>query len=233
MPFTSQPTEKKGKCKNKQVMEEDKKGFESESDSDSLKIVGEEISDSSDDDIADSVGTKKKGAIYWPKTSFPDIVPPKARRMPGRPKKHRRREQGEDGGGQKLGKKGVMMHCSKCLKAGHNKSTCKAIAEEITNIQKIAAEAKKAQSQPARAQAALNSKKKTAVQGETSTEGAPQLKRNRERPPKAKNVEVLPSPPPLPPVGVGVYISDKDGHIYMSTVGGSTVRNGRSNCLML
>ncbi|KAK1363859.1 hypothetical protein POM88_039420 [Heracleum sosnowskyi] len=47
-------------CKNKQVMEEDGKGFESEYDSDSFEIVGEEISDSSDDDIADSVGTKKK-----------------------------------------------------------------------------------------------------------------------------------------------------------------------------
>ncbi|KAK1360373.1 hypothetical protein POM88_044847 [Heracleum sosnowskyi] len=146
-----------------------------------------------------------KGTIYWPKTGFPDIVPPKARRIPGRPKKHRRREHGEDGGGQKL--------------------------EEITDIQKTVAEAKKAQSEAARAQAALNrskkatsQKKKTAAQGEASTEGAPQLKRKRGRPPKAKNVEVLPPPPPLPPVGVGVYRSDKDGHIYMSIVGGSTVR---------
>ncbi|KAK1355659.1 hypothetical protein POM88_048915 [Heracleum sosnowskyi] len=124
-----------------------------------------------------------------------------------------------------------MCMCSQCLKAGHNKSTCKATAEEITDIQKTVTEAKKAQSEAARAQAALNrskkttsQKKKTAAQGETSTEAAPQLKRKRGRPPKAKNVEVLPPPPPLPPVGVGVYRSDKDGHIYMSTVGGSTVR---------
>ena len=97
-----------------------------------------------------------RGAIYWPKTGYPDIVPPKARRMPGRPKKHRRREQGEEGGGSRLGKKGVMMHCSKCLKAGHNKSTCTATQEEVFEIQKAASEAKKAQSEAARAQSALN-----------------------------------------------------------------------------
>ncbi|KAK1403704.1 hypothetical protein POM88_003309 [Heracleum sosnowskyi] len=307
MPFTSQLN-----YKNKQAMEEDMKGFESEYDSDSFKIVGEEISDSNDDDIADSVGTKKKvrkvskkvypsfntrtpmkniefetgliftdvktsrnaiidymveqkreiwfkkndlqrddleldtgagytlmtdqqkglkhaintilpraehswivkarykpildllddirlqGTIYWPKTGFPDIVPPKVRRMPGRPKRHRRREQGEDGGGHKLGKKGVMMHCSQCLKAGHNKSTCKATAEEITDIQKTVAEAKKSQSDSK----GISS---TKSQGEASTEGAPQLKRKRGRPPKAKNVEVLPPPPPLPPVGILVF----------------------------
>ncbi|KAK1378729.1 hypothetical protein POM88_025473 [Heracleum sosnowskyi] len=242
MPFTSQPTEKKGKCKNKQVMEEDVKGFESEYDSNSFKIVGEEISDYSDDDIADSVGAKKKARKVSKKVypSFNTKTPMKniefeiglmftdvktlrnaiidymveqkreiwfkrmickgykqsvekidlgytlmtdqqkglkhaidtilprvehrgqfigqrlasltysskgfrARRMPGRPKKHRRREHGEDGGGQKL------------------------------------------------------------AQGEASTEGVPQLKRKRGRPPKAKNVKVLPPPPPLPPVGVGVY----------------------------
>ena len=43
-----------------------------------------------------------------------------------------------------------------------------------------------------------------------------QPKRKRGRPPKAKNVEVLPPPPPLPPAGVGVFML-KDGHTYFST----------------
>ncbi|KAK1365099.1 hypothetical protein POM88_040660 [Heracleum sosnowskyi] len=38
-----------------------------------------------------------KGSVHWPKTGLPDILPPKARRMLGRPKKHRRKEQGEEG----------------------------------------------------------------------------------------------------------------------------------------
>ncbi|XP_074373472.1 uncharacterized protein LOC141713798 [Apium graveolens] len=77
-----------------------------------------------------------KGSLYWPKTEFPDILPSKARRMPGRPKKYRRREQGEDGACTKLSKKGVLMRCSQCMVAGHNKITCKASPEEIDEIQK-------------------------------------------------------------------------------------------------
>ena len=95
-----------------------------------------------------------KGAMFWPHTGLSDILPPKARRMPGRPKKNRRKEQGEVGAGMKLGKKGVAMRCSKCLLYGHNKTTCKASDEEINERQREAAEAKKAHSEAARAQAA-------------------------------------------------------------------------------
>lgn len=95
-----------------------------------------------------------KGPLYWPKTGLPDILPPKARRMPGRPKKNRKREQGEPGAGIKLGKKGVRMTCSRCLMYGHNKVGCKASEEEVKERQREAAEAKKAQAEAARAQAA-------------------------------------------------------------------------------
>lgn len=44
-----------------------------------------------------------------------------------------------------------------------------------------------------------------------------QPKRNRGRPPKAKNTSVLPPPPPLPPPDLGLFISSVDGHTYMST----------------
>ena len=74
--------------------------------------------------------------------------------MPGRPKKNRRREQGEPGAGAKLGKKGIKMRCSQCLMYGHNKSTCQASKEEIIVIQREAAEAKKAQSEVTKLQAA-------------------------------------------------------------------------------
>lgn len=70
------------------------------------------------------------GSLYWPQTGFPDIFPPKARRIPRRAKKHRRREQGEPGAGVKLGKKGIRMRCSSCLMYGHNKSNFKTSNEE-------------------------------------------------------------------------------------------------------
>ncbi|XP_074324236.1 uncharacterized protein LOC141661151 [Apium graveolens] len=96
-----------------------------------------------------------KGALYWPNTGFPDILPPKSRRMPGRPKKNKKREQGESGAGIKLGKKGVRMTCSKCLMFGHNKASCKTSEEEVKERHKReAAEVKKAQVEGARAHAA-------------------------------------------------------------------------------
>ncbi|KAK1389350.1 hypothetical protein POM88_017528 [Heracleum sosnowskyi] len=74
-----QPTEKKGKGKKKWIIEEDGKGFEIEYDSDSFKIVGEEISDSSDDNIADSVGTKKKERETWFKKNDLQMLQAKCR----------------------------------------------------------------------------------------------------------------------------------------------------------
>lgn len=57
-------------------------------------------------------------------------------------------------------------------------------------------------------------KRKPAVEG---TNDSQQPKRKRGRPPKVQNVQVLPPPPPLPPKGVGVFKSDKDGLFYFST----------------
>lgn len=97
-----------------------------------------------------------KGALYWPHTDLPDILPPKARRMPGRPKKARRQEEGEVGAGGKISKKGIELRCSLCLTPGHNKSTCKASEEEIAEKQSAASEAKKAQTEALKAQATRN-----------------------------------------------------------------------------
>ncbi|KAK1370581.1 hypothetical protein POM88_036673 [Heracleum sosnowskyi] len=46
-----------------------------------------------------------KGSKEWPLAKQVKLLPPKARRMPGRPKKHRRREADEVGGGCRLSKK--------------------------------------------------------------------------------------------------------------------------------
>nr|XP_017250900.1 PREDICTED: zinc finger CCCH domain-containing protein 18-like [Daucus carota subsp. sativus] len=233
--------------------------WESEYESDSLKLLDSDSTDSSENDEVGSVKKKrhkmkeisntfnpntpmkyinfelnKRGVLYWPHTGLPDIIPPKARRMPGRPKKARRREQGEKGARGKIGKKGIEMRCSLCLTPGHNKSTCKATAEEIAEKQSAAAERRKAHSEALKAEAARNRKKKATSQkkknapsgpsGQSAPDGqnAPdgQAKRKRGRPPKIDNTKVLPPPPPLPPPGSGVFISSQDGQLYMSTPNG-------------
>ncbi|KAL0406414.1 UNVERIFIED_CONTAM: hypothetical protein Slati_3955300 [Sesamum latifolium] len=59
---------------------------------------------------------------FWPSLNvYPEsILPPPIKRMPGRPKKHRRREVGE---GSRV-RKPSALKCSKCGHTGHNKRTC-------------------------------------------------------------------------------------------------------------
>ncbi|XP_058768549.1 uncharacterized protein LOC131642290 [Vicia villosa] len=66
------------------------------------------------------------GSNLWARTEYPDVLPPKYRRMPGRPKKRRNLEQGEiDGSDKKMRRVGLAIRCSRCKKPGHNKTTCK------------------------------------------------------------------------------------------------------------
>lgn len=97
-----------------------------------------------------------RGSKDWPVSNQTKLLPPKARRMPGRPKKHRRREADEEGSGTKLSKKGIVMKCSRCLIIGHNKSTCKTPAPEVEENRKKAEEAKRVQSEAAKAHALRN-----------------------------------------------------------------------------
>ncbi|XP_058776132.1 uncharacterized protein LOC131650439 [Vicia villosa] len=66
------------------------------------------------------------GTNLWVRTEYPDVQPPKFKKMPGRPKKKRNREQGEiDGSDRKMRKTGMVLRCTRCRQTGHNKSTCK------------------------------------------------------------------------------------------------------------
>lgn len=70
----------------------------------------------------------------WPESKVMPVLPPMQRRMPGRPKKARRKEMHKDkdkgtsskaNGAVQVSKKGVQMTCSNCGETGHNKKTCK------------------------------------------------------------------------------------------------------------
>ncbi|XP_058726261.1 uncharacterized protein LOC131597588 [Vicia villosa] len=66
------------------------------------------------------------GTNLWVRTEYPDVQPPKFKKMPGRPKKKRNREQGEiDGSDRKMRKTGMVLRCTRCRQTGHNNSTCK------------------------------------------------------------------------------------------------------------
>ncbi|XP_057784761.1 uncharacterized protein LOC131002283 [Salvia miltiorrhiza] len=65
-----------------------------------------------------------RGANMWPEVVGSIVKPPEVRKMPGRPKKKRRRDP-EEKNTHKLSKHGVRMTCGKCHQEGHNIRGCK------------------------------------------------------------------------------------------------------------
>ncbi|GKA78685.1 multidrug resistance-associated protein 5 [Tanacetum coccineum] len=73
------------------------------------------------------------GMNFWPDQSMYSIVlPPKPRKMFGRPRKKRIRAIGEGGSSTRVSKVGSQGSCSNCKKPGHNKSSCKELVVEQT-----------------------------------------------------------------------------------------------------
>lgn len=78
-------------------------------------------------DCYDQVISPINGQNKWPKTNYPEILPPQFKRGPGRPKKLRRREPDEERmENGKWSRAHTTTRCKRCLKVGHNKRTCKA-----------------------------------------------------------------------------------------------------------
>ena len=66
------------------------------------------------------------GSKMWPKTSYEKPLPPKERRMPGRPTIKRKRHETENKAKYPtVSKKGRAKTCGNCLQFGHNARTCK------------------------------------------------------------------------------------------------------------
>ncbi|KAL6654545.1 hypothetical protein ACP70R_008010 [Stipagrostis hirtigluma subsp. patula] len=66
-----------------------------------------------------------EGMQQWAPTDHPKPGPPAYVKMPGRPRKERRREPGETKKGTKLSKVGTITKCSRCKGTNHNVRTCK------------------------------------------------------------------------------------------------------------
>ncbi|GJT63858.1 multidrug resistance-associated protein 5, partial [Tanacetum coccineum] len=66
------------------------------------------------------------GMKFWPDQSmYSTVLPPKPRKMPGRPRKKRIRSTGEGGSSTRVSKVGLQAIFSNCKKPGHNKASCK------------------------------------------------------------------------------------------------------------
>lgn len=73
------------------------------------------------------------GMPLWPKGHGDPILPPIERRMPGRPKKCRRKDMHEEKNKNgKISRGGGKNHCSKCQGSGHNRRSCKYQLGEVT-----------------------------------------------------------------------------------------------------
>ncbi|CAI9261002.1 unnamed protein product [Lactuca saligna] len=67
------------------------------------------------------------GSDMWPDVDYIKPLPPKMRRMPGRPSTKRKRDQIENelkGNKHTVSKRGIVMRCSICRESGHNKAKC-------------------------------------------------------------------------------------------------------------
>ena len=76
-------------------------------------------------DCYDQIISPINGQNKWPKTNFPEVLPPQFKRGPGRPKKLRRREPDEERmENGKWSRAHTTTKCKRCLKVGHNNRTC-------------------------------------------------------------------------------------------------------------
>ncbi|GKA81052.1 hypothetical protein Tco_0787744 [Tanacetum coccineum] len=84
--------------------------------------------------------------LWHGQSMYSTVLPPKPRKMPGRPRKKRIRDIGEGGSSTRVSKVGLQGSCSNCKKPGHNKSSCKEpIVEQTPKPKRVVGMPKKKQ----------------------------------------------------------------------------------------
>lgn len=74
------------------------------------------------------------GSEMWPSWEGQPMLPPKRKRLPGRPKVNRKKAASEKEGRHTISKKGAITKCSICREPGHNKITCPLSKEGFFHI---------------------------------------------------------------------------------------------------
>ena len=72
------------------------------------------------------------GQDMWLKVESEELLPPNYKKGPGRPRKLRIRETGEEGARRRL--PGVSYRCTKCDKIGHNVHSCKRKKQDLNAL---------------------------------------------------------------------------------------------------
>ncbi|GKB13270.1 hypothetical protein Tco_0847193 [Tanacetum coccineum] len=70
--------------------------------------------------------------VHATKSMYSTILPPKPKKMPGRPRKKRIRSMGEGGSSTRVSKVGGQANCSNYKKPRHNKASCTTLVVEQT-----------------------------------------------------------------------------------------------------
>ncbi|XP_058755001.1 uncharacterized protein LOC131628150 [Vicia villosa] len=70
----------------------------------------------------------------WPNVESEDLLPPDFKKGPGRPRKLRIRETGEEGARRRL--PGVSYRCTRCDKIGHNIKSCKSKVQDPSALKR-------------------------------------------------------------------------------------------------
>ncbi|XP_058769018.1 uncharacterized protein LOC131642868 [Vicia villosa] len=110
------------------------------------------------------------GEEMWPEVQSDPIIPPMYKRGPGRPKKLRIRECGEDGARRRRFP-GVSYRCTKCDKFGHNAQTCKSTTQDPNALKRKRKMKVEVQSGTTEVQTQGLSEVQTQGQAEGQTEG--------------------------------------------------------------
>lgn len=85
-----------------------------------------------------------EGMDQWPSTEHTKPQPPAYVKMPGRPRKERRREPGEARKATKLPRGGKKSNCGGCHQPGHNVRTCPAATSGSTKMKRVMEKGKEA-----------------------------------------------------------------------------------------
>ncbi|GJR15564.1 hypothetical protein Tco_0798216 [Tanacetum coccineum] len=97
--------------------------------------------------IVAGCGSYQEYLVFMPQSMYSTVLPPKPRKMHGKPRKKRIRTIGEGSSSTRVSKVGSQASSSNCKKPGHNKASCKEpIIEQTPKPKRVSGRPRKKQS---------------------------------------------------------------------------------------